>query len=151
MLDNGDFHNDLTDWEVSATDRNGNDASTAIDVVTLNNGVKALKISSNPDYDIALSTKLKVNGIGDLSEDRIGDLYNLSFWYKNEGLSKGGTGTEYNNSVLLSFYYNNIPEEEGYGLVPSGLPAHNDEWQYFSAPFAADSLYIFIKRYRAKL
>lgn len=141
MLDNGDFHNDLTDWEVSATDRNGNDASTAIDVVTLNNGVKALKISSNPDYDIALSTKLKVNGIGDLSEDRIGDLYNLSFWYKNEGLSKGGTGTEYNNSVLLSFYYNNIPEEEGYGLVPSGLPAHNDEWQYFSAPFAADSLY----------
>ena len=141
MLENGDFHNGLEGWEVSAHDKNGNEYSNAASVVTLDGGVKALKIASNPDLDISIDTTLKVNGIGNLSEDRVGDLYNLSFWYKNEGLPKSGSGMEYSNSVLLSFYYTNIPEDMGYGLDPIGLPSHNDEWHYFSAPFPADSLY----------
>ena len=141
MLENGDFHNGLEGWEVSAHDKNGNEYSNVASVVTLDGGVKALKIASNPDLDISVDTTLKVNGIGNLSEDRVGDLYNLSFWYKNEGLPKSGSGMEYSNSVLLSFYYTNIPEDMGYGLDPIGLPSHNDEWQYFSAPFPADSLY----------
>ena len=141
MLENGDFHNGLEGWEVSAHDKNGNEYSNVASVVTLDGGVKALKIASNPDLDISVDTILKVNGIGNLSEDRVGDLYNLSFWYKNEGLPKSGSGMEYSNSVLLSFYYTNIPEDMGYGLDPIGLPSHNDEWQYFSAPFPADSLY----------
>ncbi|HIS86517.1 MAG TPA: RHS repeat protein, partial [Candidatus Caccenecus avistercoris] len=141
MLENGDFHNGLEGWEVSAHDKNGNEYSNVASVVTLDGGVKALKIASNPDLDISVDTILKVNGIGNLSEDRVGDLYNLSFWYKNEGLPKSGSGMEYSNSVLLSFYYTNIPEDMGYGLDPIGLPSHNNEWQYFSAPFPADSLY----------
>lgn len=141
MLENGDFHNGLEGWEVSAHDKNGNEYSNVASVVTLDGGVKALKIASNPDLDISVDTTLKVNGIGNLSEDRVGDLYNLSFWYKNEGLPKSGSGMEYSNSVLLSFYYTNIPEDMGYGIDPIGLPSHNDEWQYFSAPFPADSLY----------
>ena len=141
MLENGDFHNGLEGWEVSAHDKNGNEYSNVASVVTLDGGVKALKIASNPDLDISVDTTLKVNGIGNLSEDRVGDLYNLSFWYKNEGLPKSGSGMEYSNSVLLSFYYTNIPEDIGYGIDPIGLPSHNDEWQYFSAPFPADSLY----------
>ena len=141
MLENGDFHDGLTGWNASAYDREGNSINNVASVVTLENGVKALKIASNPDLDIAVSTTLKVNGIGDLSEDRIGDLYNLSFWYKNEGLPKGGTGMEYSNSVLLSFYYTNVPEGEGYGIDPIGLTSHSNEWQYFSAPFPTDSLY----------
>ena len=141
MLENGDFHNGLEGWEVPAHDKNGNEYCNVASVVTLDGGVKALKIASNPDLDISVDTILKVNGIGNLSEDRVGDLYNLSFWYKNEGLPKSGSGMEYSNSVLLSFYYTNIPEDMGYGLDPIGLPSHNDEWQYFSAPFPADSLY----------
>ena len=141
MLENGDFHNGLEGWEISAHDKNGNEYSNVASVVTLDGGVKALKIASNPDLDISVNTTLKVNGIGNLSEDRVGDLYNLSFWYKNEGLPKSGSGMEYSNSVLLSFYYTNIPEDMGYGIDPIGLPSHNDEWQYFSAPFPADSLY----------
>ena len=127
MLENGDFHNGLEGWEVSAHDKNGNEYSNVASVVTLDGGVKALKIASNPDLDISVDTTLKVNGIGNLSEDRVGDLYNLSFWYKNEGLPKSGSGMEYSNSVLLSFYYTNIPEDMGYGLDPIGLPSHNDE------------------------
>ena len=141
MLSNGDFRDNLTNWQVSAYDKMGNEVANAASVVTLNDNVKALKISSNPDHDITVSTTLKVNGIGDLSEDRIGDLYNLSFWYKNEGLPKTMSDGVNSNAVLLSFYYTNMQEGEGYGLIPSGLPCHNDEWQYFSAPFAADSLY----------
>lgn len=141
MLNNGDFSDDLTNWQVLAYDKSGNEVENAATVVTLDNEMKALRISSNPDHDITVSTTLKVNGIGNLSEDRIGDLYNLSFWYKNEGLPKTMSDGVNSNAVLLSFYYTNMQEGEGYGLIPSELSCHNDEWQYFSAPFAADSLY----------
>ncbi len=103
-----------------------------------------MKFNASPEKSITVDTVIPMNGIGNKRDDRVGDLYNLSFWYKNTGLNierDMGMAT----AVLLGFDYTNIPDDMGYGMIPHGIIANNEEWQFFSEPFYSDSLYDYDK------
>jgi RHS repeat-associated protein len=139
-----EYLDDLSKWEVSAQDIEANPLDPGVSIVTLQNDIKAMKFNASPEKSITVSTVIPMNGIGNKASDRVGDLYNLSFWYKNTGINIERDMGE-STSVLLGFDYTNIPDDMGYGFNPLGIIANNDEWQFFSQPFYADSLYDYDK------
>ena len=68
LVSNSDFSNGLTSWTVPSN----------ASVVTLPSGEKALKVVSDVDEEVSVSQNLHLKGL-------IGESYELSFWYKNEG------------------------------------------------------------------
>jgi len=146
-VDNGDFKNGLNGWNANANNiLTGEEVTNRVDVVNINDNEKALRIKSHPDLDIMVSKTIPIKGTGKKTEDNIGDIYNLSFWYKNTGLKKAGRmGQDNSNCVLVSYDYTNIPDDMGYGLTPIGLTPNADEWQFFSSAFVADSRYDYDK------
>lgn len=146
-VDNNDFKDGLNGWKVNANNiLTGEEVTNRVDVVNINDDEKALRIKSNPDLDIMVSKTIPIKGIGKKTDDFIGDIYNLSFWYKNTGLKKAGRmGQDNSNCVLVSYDYTNIPEDMGYGLTPIGLTPNAQEWQFFSSVFVADSRYDYDK------
>ncbi|MCM1053524.1 MAG: DNRLRE domain-containing protein, partial [Ruminococcus sp.] len=132
LLDNGDFSNGLDGWTL-----NGNSNDT---LITLSNGMKALRFKPEINKYKSLSKTIKLKGYKTTEERGIGDVYYLSFWYKNttlekeSGLMMGGFGT----SVLVNFLYPDDYLYPGCALPYSVIPS-NEEWQFFSAPFYSDS------------
>lgn len=141
LLDNSDFSNGLTGWNLEAMDLEGNNVSTndKFEIVTLSTGKKALRVKMNPLYNTAFSKTFNIAG-------KTGDTYKISFWYKNKGL-KGYDGiySRTSNKVIINFNYTNT--EYGHGVAPSKqFNPNENEWQYFSTSFTAehdfDSMYL---------
>lgn len=135
MLENSDFANGLSDWTLEAhlmgTDTRVS-TSDLFEVVSINdNNDKALKLKMNPANATSFSKTFNVKG-------KMGDEYNISFWYKDEGFfASGGLGDPICNNVVISYDY--ITDEGGHCLLPSVLFNPNDnDWQYFSTKFKAE-------------
>ncbi len=135
LLENGDFSDGLTGWQFSGNTLDGDG------VVILENGIRALKINPKPQVSKSLTKTIKgIKGTKTTNESGIGDMYYLSFWYKNTGLNKqssdmmGGNGI----AVLLNFGYTDDYEFPGCA-IPVDINSYNDEWQFYSVPFYADS------------
>lgn len=135
LLENSDFSNGLSEWILDAYDPNtGNSVSTndKFEVVSLNNGIKALKIKKNPAYDLSMEKTFNISGRG-------GDVFNISFWYKNFGILSNLT-PDYGSRIYIDFNY--IDQENGHCGIPSPQLNPNDEaWQYVSNDFTAEKDY----------
>lgn len=134
FVDNSLFKDDLTGWEISSSSlKNG--MSLPIDdcysFATLSDGTKALKINSDPYKQIRLDKTLNVSG-------NKGDVYNLSFWYKNGGVVSDVYGN-FNHAIVRFEYHNN---DDGH-CVPLSYPftLNDEEWQFFSTTFVAEEDY----------
>ena len=132
IIDNSDFSDGLNGYSVYAYDTNtGEEVDDAFEVVTLSDNKKALKINMNPRYSTSWSKNFDISG-------KAGDVYNVSFWYKNTGVeseSMDGMGEKTNNVII---YYNYIDQSEGEQAFPSTpLPVNEKEWQFFSCSFLA--------------
>lgn len=133
LLENSDFNNGIGNWDLESYDYfsdNQLPTSDKFEVVTLNNGVKALKVKMNPAYTTEFSKRFNISG-------KAGDTYTISFWYKNEGfIADNYVGGKIFNTV--SIMYNPV-EDEGMGAVLSkGFNPNDNEWQYFSQSFVAE-------------
>lgn len=127
VIENSDFSDGYSDWDFNSWIYN--EASQAptvnnvLEVVDFNNNKnKALKIKMNPLYGTSIKRTLPIKG-------KKGDLYTISFWYKNEGVAADG-GTS-GNSVAI--YFKPVGHDAEYCIPTSGqFNPNEDIWQYFS-------------------
>ena len=120
LVTNSDFSHSLTDWNISGFNSDdGQELTNFYEVVNIFPNETALKIKSNPKGSISLFKNFDIPG-------QKGDVYYLSFWYKNQGYI--GNGDYYvGNSANLCFY--NVNEEEGIEPYIIKLNKNPDEWQ----------------------
>jgi len=111
ILSNSDFSNGTESWNLS---------NSNYEIVTLNNQEKALRINANPDNKSEVIKKFRIN-------EEKGKTYEVSFWYKNEGIAKNG-------SIVKIF----INDEDITKDKTLSLNSNNIEWQYFSYSFKTD-------------
>lgn len=122
-IENSDFSDGLNNWDYGSRD-NGD----RFEVVNLPDGCKALKVKMDPENDTYFGQVLNIGG-------NAGDTYNLSFWYKNNGIIPG-----YYNSATIGF--NNLEEEDyGHCIEPISLNPNDTSWQYFSVSYTSEHLY----------
>ena len=135
IIDNSDFADGLNGWvtEPYALDESQNPTSSDVyEIVNFNNNQNtALKIKMNPLQGNRLVREFPIKG-------KKGDLYNLSFWYKNEGIP--ADGGIIGNAVII--YFKPVGGESEECILPSE-PLNPDEniWQYFTFRYGADEDY----------
>ncbi len=135
--------NNLNNYEISsqrAVGRQWNynieDITPAVDNVTMD-GSKVLKLINNPLIQTSVAQHYNLSGDA-------GDVYELSFWYKNEGVKRDGT--EYDQAMEPAFifarpvFFNNN-EEPVINDEPEYLTEFNNDWHYFSKKFIAPTNY----------
>lgn len=136
ILENSDFSNGYSDWALSVhNNQTGEDVPTKdlFSIVTLNDGVKALKTKLNPVHSISMEKTFNISGKG-------GDTFNISFWYKNLGIDSN-LSEHYGSRIYIIFKYTDS-DEMGGCVLPSPLLNINDEaWQYVSNSFTAERDY----------
>lgn len=136
IIDNPCFTSGFDTWDVTSriVDENYNeiDVSDRNEIVKIGDNINAAKLISGPRINTDLYKMTRVTG-------KKGDIYNVSFWYKNEGVMPS---YNYNlASVVIGFDYG----EEYVGPGEPGildLNYHADEWQFFSGVFVAEDDYI---------
>lgn len=116
MIDNSQNHFD--DWNLS----------TECEIVNISNFEEAIKINSNPDSYEGISYPFSFGGLS-------GDVYRLSFWYKNNGVLYDAIEI-LGNQVNIQFFP--VDDEMGTGTWNIPLNYHCNEWQFFSELFVAD-------------
>lgn len=129
MLENSDFSKGLSDWDILSPTNN------IFEVVTLEDGNKSLKINMNPQNSTELSKTFYMDG-------QAGDVYTISFWFKNEGfVGEQGMGSTIANDTMIFFYYKDAATT-GHCIYPSEpFNSSENEWQYFEASFGAEKDY----------
>lgn len=128
IVKNPEFKNEtLIGWSFDE----GAISNNEVERVSLPNGEYALKLNSHPDKTINATYSVNYEG-------KKGDVYNLSFWYKNEGVLDDELEFV-GNAVTLQFLSTN--EQEGAGTWNAKLNHHDTKWQFFSESFVAESDY----------
>lgn len=125
LIENSDFTNGLSGWDVNI--ENSDDRCEIITV----EGNPVLKINMDPNNAFTIGKIINVSG-------KRGDLYNISFWYKCNGIDESDDFT-FNNITV------NFDEVSGYGhcaLQSGNFNTNPDEWQFFSYNFVAVDDYI---------
>lgn len=132
IVDNCDFSNGMTNWELTCYDENLSEIASNDEIVKLENGLSALKVNHDPYLSKTLSRTFNISG-------KAGDTYFVSFWYKNNGLVTG-LYSPYIANCMISFNFTNIPEDEIWEYEPfmESLNPNETEWQYFSACFTTE-------------
>lgn len=135
LLENSDFSDGFSDWKISICDTSTGelmDTTGKFEVVTLNGITKALRTKINPAYQYNMEKTFNISGKG-------GDVFNLSFWYKNEGIDSD-LSEYYGSRPYIIFHYTN--QEDGHCGIPTPLLNINDQsWQYVSNDFTAEKDY----------
>ena len=138
LLENSDFSSGISDWTLYAGDYDtGENVSTQdkFEIITLNDGTTALKTKKNPAYYIGMEKSYDIKGCA-------GDVFNLSFWYKNEGINSN-LSMDYGSRVNIYFnYVNSESIEDGHCILSTEMLNTNDQnWQYISNNFTAERDY----------
>lgn len=135
-IENSDFSDGLTDWNTSD--------NSSFSVVNINNLFNALKISMNPCNPTSIYKEFNLKG-------HAGDLFTISFWYKNEGVCLNDIDMGYNHVIIKfepdveepEFNEENDKELIDYPMFHCVFPSDNlnpnrEEWQYFTYTFMAE-------------
>ena len=133
LVENPCFENGFEGWNISCEKRDILEDEEGLpiydyDVITLPNNVNALKLPGGPTIQSDLSKLIIMNG-------KKGDIYNLSFWYKNQGKHE-----LLNDTVLALLDFGYIEKEDSkIPGEPDKMPLnnHDNEWQFFSGSFVA--------------
>ena len=143
-IDNSDFSYGLSGWELEATkddytnlDESGfpntiaDNTSEVFKVIKFNNDKNtALQINMNPIGRSKFKKTFPIKG-------KKGDVYNISFWMKNEGLT--GNEAYVGNNVMI--YFKPIGHDADYCILTSEDFVPNNKWQYYTFKYAADEDY----------
>jgi len=123
ILENSDFSEGLADWSLSASREteklNPNDYITVVSINDKND--KALKVRNTPLTGTSFSKKFDIKG-------KKGNLYALSFWYKNEGVLQYAPNTGSNFQI----FYEPYNDDNGHCIASYNLESTSEnEWRYF--------------------
>lgn len=131
MVNNSSFQDSVNHWTLSGNNMNTGEAVTDFyDLVPINEKEKALKITSNPSNQYIISQLFNIKG-------KKGDTYNLSFWYKNEGVLD--SDLEYRGNIATLQFFSD--DDLGSGTINVSLNKHCNEWQMFNEVFVAENDY----------
>jgi len=134
-IQNSSFEDGIEDWTYEVKETNTGiilpRKEGEFERVTLENGINALKVTMDSLRSTSFQKVFPIQGKG-------GDLYTLTFWYKNEGLvAYMGYDAPVSNNCIIKFHYKD--QEYGHGLWPSLPFVPNDtEWQYFKVQYKAE-------------
>lgn len=142
MISNSSFNNGLTGYNIESYKRTGRqgyyeaeETTPRAEVVTIDN-IKALKLNNEPLIQTMISKPFNISG-------KAGDVFELSFWYKNEGprIIPDEDSLEEPANIAGYIYFNyNTEEWEGYG-DDDYLTEYNKDWHYFSKKYVAKNDY----------
>lgn len=126
IIENADFSEGISDWipeAISLKDGSSIDTSNIFSIVKFNNNKNtALKIHNNILQSNKLTKTIPVSGKG-------GDLYTISFWYKNEGIF----ASEPMSASEVMIYFKPVGKDAEYCILTKGkFNLNKDRWQYFS-------------------
>ena len=138
MLENSDFRDGLLDWTLEVQDLDTGTflpTSNVFEVINFNNNKnKALKVSMKSSNRSSFKKSFPIKG-------KAGDLYHISFWYKNEGIQAIDEAySPIGNSVVMIFYPTD-PNISGHTIPSPSFPPNENMWQYFSYKFTAENDY----------
>lgn len=148
ILENSDFSNGLSDWVFTATKENYNcldeyglpqtidvNPSEVFQVVSFNEGKnKALQVNMDPVGRSHFEKEFLIKG-------KKGDIYDLSFWIKNEGL----LGDEIYVGSTVMVYFKPIGKDAEYCIMTNRNFVPNEKWQFISHKCYAEEDYESIK------
>lgn len=137
LIRNSDFRNSLEDWSVSSRDIVTQlNLSSQNTIEQISENKKAIKLISGPTIETSLMKTINESG-------KKGDVYRLSFWYKNEGIEPTfKQNTISPNVAYTHLNFNHVNEfDPGMGTINCRLSYHESSWQYFSEVFSADADY----------
>ena len=138
MLENSDFSDGILDWtfDGKVLDKGNDDSQVTVDtskifeVVNIDgSGNQALRVKMDPKNRTSFKRDLNVSG-------KKGDLYHLSFWYKNEGIEPDDMFV--GNSATLFFKPVNYEDSLMCVMPGASFPPNQGVWQYFSYKFIAE-------------
>ncbi len=147
MISNSDFSLGYSEWTTSAGEYSklgpagpsgaDDEVYTELDnkdcfsIVSINdNGDKALKISMSPTRNSKISKTFPIKG-------KKNDVYEVSFWYKNEGIIGIDLYDSTQNSVNVYFKFTE-DSDMGTGIfMPDKINSKCEEWQYYRYVFFA--------------
>ncbi len=134
MIANGNFKDGINGWLISGRDYNtGIELTNTHELITLESNENALKLGSCITGGCTLSKTISMNG-------KKGDVYTLSFMYKNEGVLDGGDMV--GNFAHLNFGYPEDPDGlYNHGTYDVYLNYHSKEWQMYNETFVAEEDY----------
>lgn len=134
LLDNGSFKDGINGWSVTGRDFDADiELTNTHEIVTLDSNERALKLGSCITGGCTLSKTIPMNG-------KKGDVYTLSFMYKNEGILEGGDMV--GNFAHLNFSYPEDPDGlYNHGTYEVYLNYHSKEWQMYNETFIAEEDY----------
>lgn len=126
IIDNSDFSEGTSGWNLTVNSDTLENITVddIFEIIKFNNNRKdALKVKMNPLVNSSFSKEFPIKG-------KKGDLYTLSFWYKNEGVNecKKGTG----NNVTILFETDNTNAEQQDIVSSPNFNRNDDKWQYYS-------------------
>jgi len=129
LVENSDFSNGLEGWKL-------NGDSDAFEIVNVTDdygetGEHFLRIKSHPDKEFTVSFNLNLKG-------KKGEAYELSFWYKNEGITPVMEAYELQGN-FVNIQLEHINGEFGMCTNNVYLEPHTSEWQYFTTTFVAQA------------
>ena len=135
LIENSDFYNGIIDWTLHAKKLSNNeevDTTEKFEITTFENGNTALKVNMKPEIQTSFSKNFNITG-------KLGESYNISFWYKNKGLQVNNTENRINN-VLLNFNYTDDTTSNNESPIKLFNPNEN-EWQFYQTSFIAQKDY----------
>ncbi len=124
LIENSDFSSGIADWELTAINEKGEYVSPNqfFELVKFNNNKNtALKVKMDPSYTTRFEKKFPISG-------EYGDLYTVSFWYKNEGVEEC---RQYSGNKV-AIYYEEGENQEGHCPFSSLNFDRNEKWQFYS-------------------
>ena len=138
LVTNSNFLNGDTDWNINITPENEGEelGGATVSIVALDetSNEKALKIHSFPSDCVYITKNFNVSG-------KVGDTFNLSFWYKNEGIIPSGY-IGHNGGIWANIFFHYGDDYlEGSGIPAKILNVGSNNWQFFSHNFSAESDY----------
>lgn len=125
LVSNSNFSKGFEGWTLRGENQE------AYQILTTPDNEKYLTINSHPEKEYTVSYDLKING-------KKGETYELSFWYKNEGITPILEGYELQGN-FVNIQVSHINGEYGMCTNNIYLEPHTTEWQYFTTTFVSQA------------
>ncbi len=140
MISNSNFANGLSDYQITTSKRVGRELNydstildtPSVEITSVDESTKALKLINSPLLQTTIAKSFYMSG-------HAGDVFELSFWYKNEGprTIPSETNLVEPANMYANLYFGYTEGENDEPTIDQYLTPYNKDWHYFSKKFVA--------------
>ncbi len=134
LVTNSDLSSGLNGWEIDKSES----STVYVDTVSIPSGEKALRMHMAPLDYVSVVKRFNISG-------KKGDTFNLSFWYKNNGITPS-YGEGLYPGLWATIFFGYAHSDEVGACVPARyLNVGNDNLQFYSENFVTDDDYDYLE------